>query len=67
MLCKYLGSYICRPSSRPQSMTSFLQGMPAIHNDACITLGLQGCGAPTITDLGTVRYNLSAEISLIEG
>jgi len=67
MLCKYLGTFVAKPTSTPQGMTSFLRGLPAIHNDACLCFALQSCPAPTNTDSNTVRYNLSAELSLIEG
>lgn len=67
MLCKYLGTFAAKPTSMPQGMTSFLRGLPMVENDACLSFALQGCPAPTTTDSNTVRYNLSAELSLIEG
>lgn len=65
-IAKYLGFFISTPNSIAKSATSFLQSMPNINDNACITFAVQNATTGTTT-LGDHRYTLSCSLNIIQG
>lgn len=65
VLMRYLGSFVSKPSSIPQSGTSFLRGLPKIEDNACLCLALQGPATAGATTLFNHTYTLTGDLVVI--